>query len=139
MKYPILKTFFDADSIACLFVSDVISAFPLIEKFTVSYPRGNDSKRFERRDFDSFTWDIDGKIVIASADAQLFIRNYSDASKRLEDNETFLDIDVSMICRCSVSDEILMPDDEAYIDCLTNEVLSSKHSKFSEVHNGYIK
>jgi len=139
MSYPIIRTFFDADSVACLFVSDVVSAYPNIEKFTISYPIGDDGKQYDYRDFDSFAWEIGEKIVMASADAQLFIRNYVDASKRLEDGETFDDIDVSMICRCSVSDELLMPEDEAYTDGFTGAVLSDGHSVYDEENDFYVK
>tara|TARA_R110000772_G_scaffold119344_1_gene225323 strand:- start:437 stop:856 length:420 start_codon:yes stop_codon:yes gene_type:complete len=138
MKYPIIRTFFDADSIACLFVSDVISAYPNIENFTVSYPIGNDGKRFDARDFNSFAWGVDGN-TMASEDAQLFIRLYNDAKKKLKEGETFKDIDVSMICRCSVSDKLLMPEDEAYVDGNTGAVLSGEHSIYDDEFDFYVK
>tara|TARA_R110000822_G_scaffold6851_10_gene28663 strand:+ start:1467 stop:1784 length:318 start_codon:yes stop_codon:yes gene_type:complete len=102
----------------------------------MNYPIGD--KYDHNRDFDSFSWDIGNKIVMASADAQLFIRTYVDAKKRLADNETFEDIDVSMICRCSVSDEVLMPEDEAYIDGNTGAVLSDAYSIYDEEKDFYV-
>jgi len=140
-KYPILSTFFDVDNIPCVFVDEVKKTYPQIEKFDIYYP---DSK--DQRDFDSFGWDIstkDGKrteIVMASADAQLFIDVYNRTIERCKkENITIDDIDISMVAVCSVCNELLMPDDECYVDGNTNEPLCDGHSIFDEDKDFYVK
>ena len=51
-------------------------------------------------------------------------------------NEEF---DLSMICRCGVCDELLLPDDEAYTDEITGKVLCDKHSITNPETGNYIE
>jgi hypothetical protein len=146
ISYPVIRTFFDADSIACVFTSDILSAYPQIEKFTTSYQVGD---KFHERNFHSFTWDIGGTIVMAVGDVQEFIRIYTDTLKRIKnENEnnvdgtpilSFDDCDLSMICRCGVCDELLFPDDEAYTDEISGKVLCDHHSATNEATGNYVE
>ena len=140
-KYPILSVFFDADNIPCVFVDEVMKTYPQIEKFDVYYPASK-----EERSFDSFSWDISTKdktrteIVMAVADAQLFIDKYNRTVEQCKFEGVSLDdIDISMVAICTVCDELLMPDDECYVDGNTNEPLCDGHSKFDEEKDFYVK
>lgn len=138
-KYPILSVFFDADSIPCVFVDEMIQTFANIEDLTVYYMG-------LQRDFNSFGWDMSTKdgsrteIVMAVADAMLFVELHRRIGKELEkENLTFGEIDMSMVGICSVCDELLMPDDECYVDENTGEPLCDGHSRCNELTGNYIK
>lgn len=146
-KYPLLQTFFDADGIACVFQDEVKRIYPRIEDVTIQYNAG-DGKVMDR-DFNSFGWDIstqDGtrsEIVMASDDAEIFIRLYRRIKKRCEElgytQEDFNEFDISICGICSVCDELLMPDDELYVDGNTGESLCDGHSIYDEEKDFYIK
>lgn len=137
-KYQTLLTFFDADAIACVFVNEVLELFPKIDEFTISYPIGDG--KFMGRDFHSFTWDIGETMVMASSDLEYFITIYRRTVERCEkENIDLDDLDLSIICICSVCDELLFPDDEAYIDENTGEVLCDKHSVCNDDTGNYVK
>ena len=142
-KYPIFSSFFDADNIPCMFADEIIKAYPQIEKFTVSYPVGTE---FHERDFDSFIWDITkedlsiSEDVMASDDVQLFVDIYNRTIERCKKENISLDeLDVSMICICGACEELLFPDEEAYTDGNTGEVLCDGCSKFDEEKDFYVK
>lgn len=142
-KYPILSSFFDVDNIPCMFADEIKEAYPQIEKFTVSYPVGTE---FHERDFESFIWDITKEDlsrtedVMASNDVQLFVDIYNRTIDRCKEEKITLDdLDVSIICICGNCDELLFPDDEAYTDGNTGEVLCDGCSAFDEEHNFYVK
>ena len=137
MNYPILRTFFDADAVACVFVSDLLSAYPNIGELTVSYPVGS---KFKGRTFISFAWDIGNKNVMSAHDAQFFVRLYKLTSKRLAvESISFDDIDANMVCLCGICDTLLFPDDEAYTDVISGKNLCDKHAIFDEVNNNYVE
>ena len=134
-KYPILSTFFDADNIPCVFVDEVLKTFPGIEKFEVYYPANKGE-----RDFNSFGWSIGTENVMASADAELFIDMYNRTLKQCKsENITLDDIAVCEVAICSVCDELLMPDDECYVDEYTGEPLCDGHSVTNEETGNYVK
>jgi hypothetical protein len=45
---------------------------------------------------------------------------------------------LSDIVECTVCGEVLFPDDEAYVDKITNETLCDRHSTFNEAIDGYV-
>jgi len=55
-----------------------------------------------------------------------------------EMGENLKDYEYSEIVECSKCGDILLPDDEAYTDVITSNVLCDTHSMFSEKLNGYI-
>jgi hypothetical protein len=77
---------------------------------------------------------------MAVADAQLFIDKYNRTVEKCKIEGVSLDeIDISMVAICTVCDELLMPDDECYIDGNTNEPLCDGHSAFDEEKDFYVK
>lgn len=142
LKYPTLNVFFDADNIACMFVDEILKQFPKIDSIKVNYPTGNE---FIERDFNSFGWEIskvDGSkevSVMAVADAQLFINIYNETLKYcLAENTSIFEIDIESVGQCSVCDDVLMPDDELYVDGNTGAHLCDTHSTYDEANDIYV-
>lgn len=132
-KYPILRMFFDADGVRCVFVSDVLKAYPHIDKLNINY-----KKNEAPRDFDTFHWDINGLIVMASADLDLFLQLYKNICLAENIKELDNSADWSLVVSCSVCNVILLPYEEAYSDHKTGQTLCTTHSKFDEGLNNYV-
>lgn len=128
-KYPTINTFFDADSVPCVFVSEVMDAFPMIDQLTINYVIGRGVSVQGGRTFESFTWNIGDVVVMAISDLAYFVRVYNETLKRCEDEGITIDeIALDMVCTCSVCETLLFPDDEVYNDKNTNESLCDSHS-----------
>ncbi len=140
-KYPLMRTFYDVDNILCVFVEDVINAFPNINKISIQYIKN----QFER-EFGTFSWSVrkkdlsDNITVMAFDDLKLFIERYNEicVALKVEDlsDEYY---DYSIICKCSVSGKLLLADDEAYADENTGEMLSDEHSVCNDESGNYVK
>jgi hypothetical protein len=136
MKYKNLQMFFDCDAIACCYVNEVLDLFPNIDEFTLREYGGE----YIERDFNSFTWDIGEKDVIAVADLQLFVDLYNEVCQHEKvENLKGAEMDFSMVVNCSVCDLLLMPDDECYTDYNTGAPLCDKHAIFDEELGAYKK
>tara|TARA_R110002050_G_scaffold79261_12_gene169480 strand:- start:21296 stop:21994 length:699 start_codon:yes stop_codon:yes gene_type:complete len=141
-KYPMMRTFYDVDNILCVFVEDVINAFPNINKISIQYMKN----QFER-EFGTFSWDIRKKdlsvsiSVMAFDDLKLFIERYKEICVALEVDDLSNDDlhDYESICKCSVSGKLLLADDEAYGDENTGEMLSTEYSVCNDESGNYVK
>ena len=141
-KYPLMRTFYDVDNILCVFVEDVINAFPNINKISIQYMKN----QFER-EFGTFSWGIRKKdlsvniSVMAFDDLKLFIGRYNEICVALKVDDLSDDDlhDYSLICKCSVSGKLLLADDEAYADENTGEMLSDEHSVCNDETGNYVK
>ena len=135
-KYPLLRTFFDVDNILCVFVEDVINAYPNINKLSIQY-RKNEADR----KFNTFCWDISISVdVMAFDDLKLFISLYDEVCEKLD----VIDLsgeyeDYESITKCSVCGELLLSDDYAYGDEISGESLCDKHSVRNEETSNYVK
>lgn len=137
-KYPILTTFFDIDSVPCVFVDEVLKIYPRIDELTVYY-KGSQMNRT----FYTFGWEISklyGKkhLVMSSVDVSLFISLYRRVIKHCKEiNEPFEEVVLCEIAICEACNELLMPDDECYSDENTGEPLCDGHSAVNEMTGNY--
>ncbi len=137
----VLRTFFDVDNILCVFVEDVINAYPNINRLSIQY-RKNEADR----KFNTFCWDISKKdnsisvYVMAFDDLKLFITLYNEICERLNVKDLSDDYEeYESITKCSVCGELLLSDDYAYADEISGESLCDKHSVQNEKSGNYVK
>jgi len=114
-----LKTFFDYDKIECCLIEDAME----------EYPDLNWEKIRNR-----FSWHMGSRQdteVMTLADLNICL--VIDKSFNIED------YNYHEIEHCSVCRKVLLPDDEAYNDLGTNDVLCTEHATFNDVLDGYVK
>jgi len=115
-----METFLDYDRIECVELKHAKKEYPELNW-----------RKIEAR----FVWgmgvkeDID---VLTLADLNLCMKLH-------EIGGEIGDYDYVDIVHCSVCRKVLLPDDEAYTDYRTGDILCDRHSVFSERANGYIK
>lgn len=111
-----METLFDYDRVEIALVSDVKKEYPklkddLIERFTIS---------------------VNNRYVIAIDDLN-YVKLLQEKGLDLKD-VNYKEVDICSVCR-----KVLLPDDEAYTDKRTGDVLCSTHSFFSEKDSMYHK
>jgi hypothetical protein len=138
-KYPSLKTFFDCDSVACVFTDEVVKSYPKIDELSIDY-RLADGSYTHSRPFNSFSWELSGEVVMASSDLSQFVSVYNKILVRCyEEKITIEDVEFADIGVCNVCDELLFPDDELYSDEDTHVSLCDSHSAMNEMSGNYFK
>lgn len=106
----VMKTFWDYDEIRCVTIEDAKKAYPDL-----------DWDKIESR----FSWEMGGL-------GEVSVMSFHDLQYCIKLNENgydFEDVEYTACTFCSVCDECILPDEEAYNDIFSDRILCDRHCR----------